>query len=103
MPLHERRTVFVKINGGLGNGILRVCSIGKFTAVLKNLRTAVRLNHCLQQQIDNLRVKITADQNLGRGAEKRDVLGWDNSINVDYALWKHQLNEVGINSNEGIS
>src|SRR5215831_15395552 len=73
MSLHERRTILVKIGSGRGNQIFGVGPIGEFAAAVENIRPAMDFLHCLQQELDNLRVKIAANQNLRRGCNQLNI------------------------------
>ena len=58
--------------------------------------------HCLQQELDNLRMKIAAYQYLCGGSEKLHVIGWDVLVDIDHTLWQHQPREVGENTGESL-
>ena len=102
MSLHERRTIFVKINGSLCDRIFCIGTVGEFAGALKDLRPPVRLDHRLQQQLDDLGMKIAANQHLDGRTDERHVIRWNGSVDVNYALGQYERNEVGINSREGL-
>jgi len=56
--------------------------------------------HCLQQELDNFRMKIATDQYLRGGSEELHVIGWDVSVDIDHTLWQYQPREVGENAGE---
>src|SRR5215467_4153315 len=95
MPLHERRTVFIKIDGGRGNGIFGVGTIWKFTTALKDCTRGMCLGHRLQQELDNFRMQIAANQYLGRGSNEWHVSGRDVSVNINNTSRQYQPNEFG--------
>src|SRR6516162_11805061 len=94
MPLHERRTVFVKIDGGRGNGIFGVGTIREFATALEDFTRAVCLYHCLQQELDNFWMQVAANQHLGGGSYEWHVGGRDVSVNINYTLRQYQPNEL---------
>src|SRR6516165_8245142 len=100
MPLHKRRTVFVKIDSGRCNGIFCVGAVGEFTGALKNLTSTMYFHHGLQQELDNFRMKIATYQYLRGGSEELDVIRWDVSVNINHTLWQYQPSEVGENTSE---
>ena len=57
-------------------------------------------HHCLQQQLDDLGMKIAAHQHLGSGPDKRHVLGRNDFVYIKHTFWQHQSNEVRVNSGE---
>src|SRR5580692_4002700 len=94
MPLQERWAILVKIARARGDGIFRVATIGEFTDVLKNLLSGMDLFHGLQQQIDDLGVKIAADQHFGVGADQLYVVRWDRRIDTDRALRQLEAGDI---------
>src|SRR6516162_10726956 len=103
MPLHKRRTVFVKIDSGRCNGIFCVGAVGEFTGALKNLTSTMYFHHCLQQQLDNFRMKIATYQYLRGRPNELHVIGWDVSLNINHTLWQFQRSEVGEKTGESLS
>src|SRR6516164_4195751 len=93
MPLHIGRTIFVKIDGGRGNGIFGVGTIREFATALKNCTSTVRFHHCLQHEWDDFWVQIAANQHLVGGSDKRHVMRRDMSLNIDHTLRQYQSNE----------
>src|SRR5262249_16620145 len=93
MPLHERRTVLVKIDGGRGYGIYGVVAIWKFIGLLKDATGAMRLDHRLQQQLDNFRMQIAANQYLCRGSYEWHVSRRNISVDIDDTSRQDQPNE----------
>src|SRR6516165_4179221 len=93
MPLHERRTVFVEIDGGRGNGIFGVVTIWKFIGLLKDPTGAMRLDQRLQQELDNFRMQVAAYQYLSGGSYEWHVNGRDVSVNINNTSRQHQPNE----------
>src|SRR5262245_13071413 len=73
MPLHERRTILVKIDRGRSNQIFCIGTIREFPAASENVGTTMHLLHCLKQELDNLRMKIIANQNFRRGANELNI------------------------------
>src|SRR6516164_1867957 len=102
MPLHKRRTVFVKINSGRCNGIFCVGAVREFTAALKNLTSTMYFHHCLQQQLDNFWVYIAANQHFRRGSDEWHVIGRDVAVNIDHTLWQYQSNEIWKHNGESL-
>src|SRR5580692_9270425 len=94
MPLQERWAVLVKIAGVRSDGIFRVATIGEFANVLKNLLSGMDLFHGLQQQIDDFRVQIAADQHFGVGADQLYVVRWDRRLDTDCALRQLEPGDV---------
>src|SRR5215510_5203058 len=92
MSLHKRRTVFVKINGSRSNGIFGVGAIRKFTAALKDCPRAMCFDHRLQQELDNFRMQIAADQHFGGGSDEWHVSGRDVSVNINDTSRQYQRN-----------
>src|SRR6476646_6869572 len=93
MPLHQGRTVFVKIGSSKGNGKFGVGTVRKFTAALKNFTSTVRFHHCLQHEWDDFRVQIAANQHLVGGSYKRQVMRRDIPLNIEHTLRQYQSNE----------
>ena len=102
MPLHERRTVFVEIDGGRGYGIFCVVTIWKFIGLLKDPTGAMRLDHRLQQELDNFRMEVAANQQLGGGSYEWHVSGWNVSVNINYTARQYQPNEFWKYNGEGL-
>src|SRR5580692_5803059 len=94
MPLQERWASLVKIARARGDGIFRVATIGEFAGVLKNLLAGMDLFHGLQQQIDDLGVKVAADQHFGVGADQLNVVGRDRRFDTDRALWQLEPGDI---------
>src|SRR5215469_3936465 len=94
MPLHKRRAVFVKIDGGRCNGIFCVDAVREFTAALKNPSSTMYFHHSLQQQLDNFWVEIAANQHFGGGSDERHVIRRNVAVNINHASWQYQSNEI---------
>src|SRR5215472_5836759 len=94
MPLHKRRTVFVKIDSGRCNGIFCVDAVREFTAALKNPSSTMYFHHCLQQQLDNFWMEIAANQHFGSGSDERHVIRRNVAVNIDHTSWQYQSNEI---------
>src|SRR6516162_7573363 len=102
MPLHVRRTVFVKIDGGRSNGVFGVGAIRKFIAALKDCTRPMRLDHRLQQELDNFWMQIAANQHLGGGSYEWHVSRRDVSVKINYTSRQHQPNEFWEYNGEGL-
>jgi len=100
--LHVRRTVLVKIDGGRGNRIFGVGTIREFATALENFTRAVCLYHRLQQELDNFRMEVAANQQLGGGSYEWHVSGWNVSVNINYTARQYQPNEFWKYNGEGL-
>jgi hypothetical protein len=52
--------------------------------------------HCLQQELDNLRMKILFDQYPGRASDDWHVIGRNDLVQINHTLWQYQPNDIGI-------
>src|SRR5262245_63209904 len=102
MPLHKGRTVFVKIRSRRCNGIFYIGAVREFADALKDIRSTMYFYHCLQQELNNFRMKIATHQYLRGGSEELYVIGWDVSVNINHTLWQYQPGEVGENAGESL-
>src|SRR6516165_12645647 len=102
MPLHKRWAVFVKIDGGRRNGIFYIRAIRKFAGALKDICSTMSLYHCLQQKLDNFRIKIATYQYLRRGSDEWYVIGWNVLVNINDTLRQYQPSELGEKTGEGL-
>ena len=94
MPLHERRTVFVEIDSGRRDRIFGIGAVRIFTAAMKNVRPAMNLFHRLQQELNDFRMQVVANQNFGRGADQLHIYGRDILIDIDDTLRQNEAIEV---------
>src|SRR5262249_5563232 len=66
--------ILVKIDSSRSDGIFRVGAIREFTTALKECTRAMCLDHRLQQELDDFRMQIAANQYLGGSPYERDVI-----------------------------
>src|SRR6516165_6255444 len=102
MPLHERWTVFVKIDSGRRNGIFYIRAVREFTGALKGICSTMNFYHCLQQELDNFWMKIATYQHFRSGADEWHVIGWNVSVKINNPLRQYQPSELGENTREGL-
>src|SRR5215831_12821382 len=100
MPLHKRWSVFVKISRRRGNRIFHISAIGELTGALKDICSTMSFYLCLQQELDNLRMKITSYQNFRSGSDEWYVIWWNVPVNINDTLRQYQVSEFGKNTGE---
>src|SRR5260370_35468082 len=94
MPLHQGRTVFVKVGSSRGNGIFGVGTVREFTAALKNCTSTVRFHHCLQHEWDDFGGQFAANQHLAGDSYKRDVMRSAIPLRITHTLRQYRSNTV---------
>ena len=58
--------------------------------------------HCLQQELDDFRVKIAANQYLGGGPDECHIIRWNVLVNIDHTLWQYQPSELWEDTGESL-
>src|SRR6516165_10669768 len=102
MSLHKRRSVFIKIDSSRSNGIFRVSAIREFATALKDCTRAMCFDHRLQQELDDFRMQIAANQYLGGRPYERHVSWRDVPLNIDRPSPEYQSNELWENNGESL-
>src|SRR5262245_7528128 len=100
MPLHKRRTVFVKIDSSRSNGIFGIGAIWEFATALKDSARAMCFDHRLQEKLDNFRMQIATNQYFGGSPYERHIIWRDVPLNIDHPSREYQSNEFWENNCE---
>src|SRR5215467_4584581 len=100
MPLHKRRTVFIKIDSGRSNGVFCVRAVREFTNALKDSARTMCFDHRLQQQLNDFRMQIAANHYLGGGPYERHIIWRDVTVHIDHPPREYQSNELWENNGE---
>src|SRR5215471_8326268 len=97
MPLHERWSVLIEFRRACRHRIFRIRALGKFAGVLEYSSLGMFFHHGLQEQIDNFRMEIAANQQLIRSSNQRYVAWWKIPFDAEHALWQRHSDEVRVN------